>query len=172
MAPLQKRQCDYFDDDEGCYESWWWSDAGLAVRYAVVVIFFLLIIGFLSFSYIHAQRRLKRGLPPLGYHRWLVSRRHHPQYNYENQNAYYQGTNYGGQAYGMQNYGQAPPPPAYNTWDAPPQYQPPAGGSKTLANQNFGTSHEQETGVAGSSSAPEVQRPTPAHPGPQTTRDV
>ncbi|KAF4552608.1 Hypothetical protein D9617_9g023970 [Elsinoe fawcettii] len=167
MSPLTKRQCDYFDDDGDCYESWWWSDAGLAVRYAVVVIFFLLIIAFLAFSYIHAQRRLKKGLPPLGYHRWLVSRRHHPRYNYENQNANYQGTNYGGQAYGMQNY--QPPPPAYNTWDAPPQYQPPVGGSKALANQNLGP----DRGEGQSSAAPEVgvQRPAAAHPGPQV-RDV
>ncbi|KAF2224948.1 hypothetical protein BDZ85DRAFT_233229 [Elsinoe ampelina] len=169
MSPLSKRQCTTFDDDGDCYESWWWSDAGLAVRYAVVVIFFLFIIGFLTFSYLHAQRRLRKGLPPLGYHRWLVSRRHHPRYNYENQNAYYQGTNYGGQAYGMQNY--QPPPPAYNTWDAPPQYQPPVGRSKALANQNLGP--ERGDGQ-GSSSVQEVgvQRPAAAHPGPQTTRDV
>lgn len=37
---------------------------------------------------------------------------------------------------------QFAPPPVYN-WDAPPQYQPPEGGTKVLANQNIRPMPEQ-----------------------------
>lgn len=50
----------------------------------------------------------------------------------------------------MQPQGWAPPPPAYNQWDAPPVYQPPQGASKAAADQNFErTAGESSVGGVG-----------------------
>jgi len=132
------------------------QQSGLTVRYLVVAAFFLAILVFLLFAYFHAQRRIRRGQPPLAYHRWLVSRRQH-RYT---QNSYYQNHGHGQQAYGMQNH--PPAPPAYSTWDAPPQYQPPTGGSKTLANQNIQSVERTE----GESSHAGLEYPPPSRPPP------
>ncbi|KAF2154762.1 hypothetical protein K461DRAFT_311164 [Myriangium duriaei CBS 260.36] len=171
---FKRQQCTNYDTQADCYTSFWWSNTGLAIRYAIVAVLFVLIAIFLMVSYLHAQRRVKRGLPPLGYHRWMLARRYQPQYN---PNAYYMNGNMGhnGQGYGMPQYQQGPP--AYN-WDAPPQYQPPAGGSKAMANQNFGrneTSSDPTRPVAGMSqptNADEVQYPPPSHPPPQHRREA
>lgn len=142
---------------------------GLAIRYVVVVVFFAVVVGFIVASYIHAQRRIKKNLPPLAYHRWLVSRRHRPNAYQYNQAAYM--APYGTHAYGMQNQangGYQPPPPAYNTWDAPPQYQPPPGGSKTAPNQHIGSADE-EHGQSSQQGA-QVQPPASAYAPPQSGR--
>lgn len=102
------------------------------MRYGVLAAIFVVVTGFLLISYLHAQRRIKKGLPPLRYHRWIVASRRTP-YNAPQ----YYGGGPPGQAYGMQTW--QPPPPAYGQWgDMPPQYAPPQGGSKALADQNFG----------------------------------
>ena len=133
---------------------------GLAVRYAIVVFFLLLILAFFCFGYAHAQRRMRRGQDPLPYHRWLVGRRHYARYNsnYAPHDSYYQSG-----AVPMQNY--APPPPAYNQWDAPPQYQPPPGASKVMASQSVrpvGMDGEE----GGHSSGPGLTYPPQSRSGP------
>jgi len=137
------------------------SQTGLAVRYIIVVTLFVLVILFLLGGYIHAQRRIRAGLPPLAYHRWLVRRQ---QARWTAQ-AHYNPEPHGQPgSYPMQNF--QPPPPAYNQWDAPPVYQPPAGGSKTMADQNIHpVSPEGRDGGEGSNSA-NVSYPPPAHPPP------
>lgn len=159
---LFKRQCVDYDTQSNCYNSFWWTDTGLAIRYAIVVFLFLVIVLFLLFSYLHAQQRIKRGLPPLGYHRWLVTRRSHPRYNFQNPNAYYMGTNMPA---------QQPGPPPYNNWDVPPQYQPPIGASKAMANQNYGR-NDSVAEPSRAAQASEVQYPAPAHPPPSAMREV
>jgi hypothetical protein len=100
----------------------------------------------------HARRRARKNLPPLRYHAWMLRRSTRgPRYYYPNngqsQPMYNNGNNqqqnpYYGQpqhpdSYGMQNSTFAPPP-AYQAGDAPPPvYQPPQGGSKVAADQNY-----------------------------------
>jgi len=123
----------YGDDD---YGSWWWSPAGMAVRYAIVALLFAAVLLFFVGGYYHARRRIRKGLQPLPYHRWMVRRfMRQPQPAYQQYHPYN-----APQAYQMENY--APPPPAYNREEAPPPvYQPPEGGSKVMADQSY--VHEQ-----------------------------
>lgn len=114
----------------------------MGVRYAIVAVVFGVVVVFLFFSYFHAQRRLRKGLAPLSYHRWLVSRRQYGSYPSQNQYPHYNGPPQ--QGYPMNGWWNQqpaqqfqPPPPAYNQMDAPPVYQPPAGASKAMANQHI-----------------------------------
>ena len=147
----------YYDDyDYYDGQSWWWTpvrcghslsyhdrianeqQAGMAVRYAVVAILFAFLLIFFVGGYYHARRRLRKGLQPLAYHRWMVRRHMRPQqqHAYMPQQRYPQSQGYQNQGYQMDHY--APPPPAYNHADAPPPvYQPPEGGSKVMADQSY-----------------------------------
>jgi hypothetical protein len=111
----------------------------MAVRYAIIALLFALILVYFIGGYYHAKRRASKGLPPLAYHRWMVNRRSRNNYNQQYYNPvpyaqpYYQSHD---NSYGMQGY--APPPPAYDGYAAPPPvYQPPQGGSKVAADQNY-----------------------------------
>jgi hypothetical protein len=160
--PLSKRDCSEFD---GSY----CTNGGIdyyGVHYAIVALIFIAIAVLLFGAYFHAQRRVRKGLPPRAYHRWLISRRRYratpfqqPQNNY----AYYQSQQDPAyppqQGYPMQNMGGAhgavefqPPPPAYGNWEAPPVYQPPQGASKVAANQ--GAAMPVVGGEGGSASLP------------------
>nr|POE49405.1 hypothetical protein CFP56_50322 [Quercus suber] len=146
-------------DDQG---SWWWSPAGFTVRYIIVAVVFGALLLFFVGGYYHANRRVRKGLAPLPYHRWMVQRRvwgNEPRYN---QYAQYparfasQGPEQG-QTYRMEGY--APPPPAYNSELAPPPaYQPPQGGSKVMADQSYPI--VQERGAGESSTG--IAAPPPA----------
>lgn len=131
---------------------------GLAVRYIIFIALFLFFVGYFLGGYIHARRRILAGKTPLAYHRWMV-RRH--EYRWSPRQQYnpdpYRQTG----SYPMQSF--QPPPPAYNQWDAPPVYQPPAGGSKTMADQNIRpvTAEERESGEGSSAN---MVYPSPAHP--------
>ncbi|KAK3675731.1 hypothetical protein LTR78_004372 [Recurvomyces mirabilis] len=112
------------------YESWWWTPAGMAVRYVIVALLFASVLLFFVGGYYHARRRLRKGLPPLRYHRWLVR-----QHILNSQQQYGRHQN-PPNAYQMENY--APPPPAYNHAEMPPPvYQPPQGASKIMADQSY-----------------------------------
>ena len=102
---------------------------------------------------------MRKGLAPLAYHRWLVARRARPTYA----NSQYFPDRYNlGPTYGMNHQEPMPPPPAYNSWDVPPTYQPPPGATKTMPNQNTELAH----GGVGESSNAGMQYPPPAHPPP------
>lgn len=63
-----KRQDNSSGSDE-YDDGWWFSGSGMTIRYAVTGgIVALIIILFLG-AYIHAHRRLKKGLEPLRYHK-------------------------------------------------------------------------------------------------------
>ncbi|KAM0692553.1 hypothetical protein Q7P36_007107 [Cladosporium allicinum] len=124
----------YGYDPSTCYQehtcSWWWSSTGSAVRYTIVSILFFLLIAYFFGGYLHARARLRKNLPPLSYHRWMVSKRHnphhHPRYYYNpqnphnnnhpmyNQNPYYGNGQQHPDMIGMQGGMNPPPPPAYN----------------------------------------------------------
>lgn len=132
----------------------------MGVRYAIVAILFLALLALLVGGYSHAQRRLRRGQPPLRYHRWMLARRHYARGFYDTNQTYAHYANQNGQAYGMTGQpAYAPPPPAYNHYDAPPVYQPPEGGSKIMADQ---TVHEVRRAGESSGDAG-LAAPPPAH---------
>lgn len=68
MVHLGKRQ-DYGDDGDYNDGGWWYSDTAEAIKWTVVVAIFLGIVLFFAGGYLHAQRRIRKGQAPLGYHR-------------------------------------------------------------------------------------------------------
>ncbi|KAI5846886.1 hypothetical protein BZA05DRAFT_129534 [Tricharina praecox] len=68
---------DHFSDDDGDgsrTESWYFTEQATAIKYGIL--FGLLSLGFLVIfgSWMHARQRMRKGQPPLPYHRWLVPR--------------------------------------------------------------------------------------------------
>lgn len=106
------------------------------MRYAIICVIFAAILVYFIGGYYHAKRRLKKGQPPLAYHRWMVRssvRYQQPQY----QPRYQYGPDPYQEGYVMHGYAPPPnPPPAYHG-DAPPAYMPPEGASKAMADQNY-----------------------------------
>lgn len=148
---------------------------GRIVKWSVFLVIIVLITAYLLGGYLHARSRLKKGLPPKGYHRWMVPRpqlaRVDPRYGYPQQpGGHAQWTTYRpADAYGMQNMGGMPPPPVYDPTAArPPGYEPPEGGSKVdpaqgMASWEQGQQREQGAGSAGDGNfAPPPGPPPPA----------
>jgi len=122
---------------------WWYSSTAYAIKWAIIAAILVAFLVFFVAGYLHARRRMRKGQPPLAYHRWLVPRRQrmafaqqYPQY--AQQVGYYRATpTYHpypqGQAYHMGAYG--PPPPAYHEPDYVPAYTP-QGPNKVDPDQN------------------------------------
>ncbi|KAK8229586.1 hypothetical protein HDK77DRAFT_77264 [Phyllosticta capitalensis] len=123
-------------EDDSRFDNFWFTRTGFIVKFTifgVLVLFFLLwFVG----GYYHAQRRMKKGLAPLPYHRWLLPSHQRARfepyvredYTFYRPNPQYQGHN-------MQPYQE--PLPLYNN-DVPPTYQPPAGSTKVAPEQHYG----------------------------------
>ncbi|KAK2593200.1 ERAD-associated protein [Conoideocrella luteorostrata] len=140
------------DDDIICgngycyYDSWWHSKTGIIVRWVIFLVIFALIMGYVIGGYLHAKRRIRKGLPPMAYHRCLVSRRSYAPSTYQQQQwpqngggYYYQQPQQSGfqNAYPMNDM----PLPAYDP-NRPPVYSgPPDGGSKVDPLQNRASTH-------------------------------
>ncbi|KJZ77452.1 hypothetical protein HIM_03176 [Hirsutella minnesotensis 3608] len=112
---------------------WWATRTGIIVKWVITLVFFVVIMGYFVGGYLHARRRLRKGLQPLAYHRCLVARRMQPpQYQTGWPQAGYGGY-YQPNAYPMNNTNA---PPVYDP-NRPPVYMaPPAdGGSKVDPSQ-------------------------------------
>ncbi|KAM0335284.1 hypothetical protein ACHAQA_000329 [Verticillium albo-atrum] len=145
--------------EDGRIYHWWYSREGRIVKWSLFLAFVVFITVYLVGGYFHAKRRLKKGLLPLRYHRWMVKRsvlaQVDPRYAYP-QPTYYATYRPGADGYGMQN--MPPPPPMYDPSAArPPMYVPPEGGSKVDPSQGYGRESfappagpppPQQTGVA------------------------
>lgn len=113
---------------------WWYSRTGEIVKWSVFLGLITIITVFISVGYCHAKRRMRKGLAPLGYHRWLVHRqdlaRVDQRYAYPQNPTY---TSYHPNAY----YNMQPmPPPVYDpNAPRPPVYQPPEGATKADPSQ-------------------------------------
>ncbi|KIX01550.1 uncharacterized protein Z518_09276 [Rhinocladiella mackenziei CBS 650.93] len=138
-----RRQTTTEDDTDDLYDGYWWySPTAYAIKWAVIAAILLAALLYFVGGYVHAKRRMQKGLPPLAYHRWLIPRRQrmaftqqYPQY--ANQFSFYRHaqTPYGhGQAYPMGSYG--PPPPAYGEPDYVPAYTS-QGPNKVDPDQNY-----------------------------------
>lgn len=122
MAALVSRQApDGFVDEDGLYVPFWYTKTGIIVKWSLFLGFLAILFAYLILGYMHAKRRIRRGLLPLAYHRWLVSRsdlaRVDPRYG-----RYYQ-PDYRAQA-DYSSAGMVPlPPPVYDAnAPRPPKY--------------------------------------------------
>jgi len=97
--------------------NWWFSPTAVIVKWSIlgaIVLFFL--VWFVG-GHFHAKRRIKKGLPPLRYHAFLVPDRYRPQRPMPQNHAYF---------YRMENNGytmEAMPPTYGQSGPLPPTYQ-------------------------------------------------
>ncbi|KAF2468264.1 uncharacterized protein BDR25DRAFT_327017 [Lindgomyces ingoldianus] len=109
---------------------------GVIIKWSILAGIFFFFMAWFVGGYIHAKRRMRKGKPLMGYHRWLVPYSERKRFGQTPQNHF---TFYAPQ----QPYGQRPdgtypePPPMYNNNDAPPGYMPPPGATKTHPAQNY-----------------------------------
>ncbi|EXJ78312.1 hypothetical protein A1O3_09473 [Capronia epimyces CBS 606.96] len=168
MATLrifQRQVTDENDNGNADNDYWWYGSTAYVIKWAVIAA--ILFACFLYFfgGYLHARSRMRKGLPPLAYHRWLVPRRQrlafaqqHPEH--ANQFSFYRNRQspYGyGQAYPMAAYG--PPPPAYTEPDYVPAYTPPAP-NKVDPDQNYSPPPGPPPSNTGASVAPLTDGPS------------
>ncbi|KAI1123166.1 hypothetical protein F5Y10DRAFT_252379 [Nemania abortiva] len=132
LLALARRQ--YVERDDGDYVYFWYTSTGIIVKYTLFFAFLFILAAWVIGGRTHAKRRLRKGLKPLSYHAWLLSRAERaqvdPAYAYAAQNPIYRpvyGHPNGG---GADYYGMHPmPPPVYDP-TRPPVYDGPQAGSK------------------------------------------
>ncbi|KAF2846833.1 hypothetical protein T440DRAFT_220222 [Plenodomus tracheiphilus IPT5] len=146
---LAKRYNCIIDDDgyRQCYsdDSFWYTDKGIIIKWIILITFFLVFFGWFVGGYIHAKQRLRKGLPLLAYHRFLIPystrRAANPPQNHftfyqTQQNPYHSNSN---QYTQRQDGAWTDPPPLYQNTDSPPQYfAPPVGATKMSPSQGGG----------------------------------
>ncbi|KAK4201773.1 hypothetical protein QBC40DRAFT_48579 [Triangularia verruculosa] len=152
----------YLISSDTCYVSFWNTKTGIIVKWSLflgILVFFAL---YLLIGYIHARKRVQAGLPPLGYHRFLVDRAtlaqvdpryRYPQSSFTPYTPYNQGyPNGNGDGYQYYHMQGMPPPPVYDpNAPRPPVYEPPAGATKV------GEENNVNVNVATTSSPPPTQ---------------
>lgn len=142
------------------------------IKWVVTAVIVVALLAFFLGGYFHAQARMKKGLPPLRYHRvcvfltthfsaafanfclqFLVPRRQRERFFPPSPRTYYHNQPYGhGPAMPLNSYG--PPPPAYGENDYVPPYAPPQGGSKVNPDQSYHQPGHNEPGSGPSQPAP------------------
>ncbi|KAI1004519.1 hypothetical protein K3495_g3690 [Podosphaera aphanis] len=144
--------------------SFWWTKTGQIIRWSVFFGIITILTLYTLIGYYHAKRRMKKGLPLLAYHRWLVSDElreiHDP--TYVNPRSYYIYST-GPTGYGM----QAMPPPLYDpNAPLPPSYRPPNGATKVDPSQwhSEPTIRPQTTNVSPNYEAPPGPPPAAIRP--------
>jgi len=60
-------------DDDGVARPWWYSRTGYIVKWSVFFGLVTVVGLYLLLGYLHAKRRLRKGLVPLRYHRVRLS---------------------------------------------------------------------------------------------------
>ncbi|KAK4128617.1 hypothetical protein N657DRAFT_652249 [Parathielavia appendiculata] len=131
---------DGFPDDSTCYVPFWSTRTGSILKWSLFLGIVVVLCLYLLIGYIHAQNRIQKGLPPLSYHRFLVSHATlapvDPHYRPPQPASFYPYTperHY----YDM----HATPPPVYDpNAPRPPKYEPPAGSTKVRS------THQAEAG--------------------------
>lgn len=155
------RNADGFIDDSTCYVPFWYTKTGVIVKWSLFLGLIAFIGLYLLLGYMHAQRRIKKGLMPLAYHRFLVNRRQRammdPNYQYPQPETrpYFHNQQY----FGMQNM----PPPVYDPAAArPPMYSgpqgpagPPDGATKVDPTQQNAYQYEAPSGPPPSTIPPQ-----------------
>ncbi|KAL2022754.1 hypothetical protein VTK56DRAFT_4570 [Thermocarpiscus australiensis] len=134
---------DGFIDEDSCYVPFWNTRTGVIIKWSVLLGIVLLCGLYLILGYMHAQRRIQKGLPPLAYHRFLVSRATLAQVDPRYRHPAATVTPYTPESHYYDMH--AVPPPVYDP-DAPrpPKYEPPAGSTKAESNQQYGGEQSQQ----------------------------
>ncbi|KAI0197661.1 hypothetical protein F4808DRAFT_291572 [Astrocystis sublimbata] len=152
-AAMITRQLVARDDDE--YVWFWYTTPGIIIKYVIFFSFLTILFGWVIGGRIHAKRRLRKGLKPLSYHGWLLSRQERaqvdPAYAYPTgpvvygvYRPVYNGHN-NGDANGADYYGMhSMPPPVYDP-TRPPQYDGPPAGSKIDPQQDRSQQQQGQT---------------------------
>ncbi|KAF2187853.1 hypothetical protein K469DRAFT_569101 [Zopfia rhizophila CBS 207.26] len=134
---LSKRYCvEYVDGTVECFrDGFWYTETGVIVKWSILAAIFLFFMAWFVGGYMHAKRRMRKGLPLMAYHRWLVPYKERQRWGQTPQNHF---TFYAAQPYGQRPNGTYPePPPMYNN-DAPPNYvPPPPGATKAHPTQSY-----------------------------------
>ncbi|KAK7744086.1 hypothetical protein SLS53_003604 [Cytospora paraplurivora] len=144
-----------FTYDDDTIVPFWYTSTGHIVRWVIFLCILVLFLAYVLGGYIHAKKRMRKGLPPLAYHRWLVPRHElarvdpryalppqHPMYAAAaaNNTNYHYRPGYQNQydpSYNMQS-NMPPPPPMYDpNAPRPPMYEAPQGGTKMAPNQEY-----------------------------------
>lgn len=60
---------DGFIDEDSCYVPFWSTKTGVIVKWSLFLAICVAFGLYLLIGYIHAKKRIQKGLPPLGYHR-------------------------------------------------------------------------------------------------------
>ncbi|KAH9892059.1 hypothetical protein F4778DRAFT_321614 [Xylariomycetidae sp. FL2044] len=165
-AAVERRQ--YVEDDDGRLVWFWYTKEGVIIKWSLFLGIVILFSAYLVGGRIHAKRRLAKGMKPLAYHGWLLSRQERarvdPQYAWpQAQYSRYQPAGPGPQQQ-QQQYGMyAMPPPVYDP-NRPPMYEggpDPMGGSKVDPQQTgFETARPPQQGGG------DVYAPPPGPPPP------
>ncbi|KAI1334110.1 hypothetical protein F5Y15DRAFT_421165 [Xylariaceae sp. FL0016] len=118
---IQRRQ--YVEDEDGRLVWFWYTKTGYIIKWVLFLSFILIMAVWIVGGRIHAKKRLRKGLKPMGYHAWLLSRQERarvdPAYAWP-QAHYAQYPPPGPGGYGT--YGMQPmPPPVYDP-NRPPMY--------------------------------------------------
>lgn len=125
-----------FDGEIHCYrnDGFWYSTTGEIIKWSILAAIFLFFMAWFLGGYVHAKQRMRKGLPLLAYHRWLIPYRERQRYGQTPQNHF---TFYATQQqpYRANDGTYFEPPPVYNH-DAPPSYMPPPGATKLNPQQN------------------------------------
>lgn len=145
---LAKRYCvEYVDGTRECFreDGFWYSDKGTILKWVILACIFLFFMIWFVGGYIHAKQRLKKGLPLLFYHRFLVSYSERRRYGQagvpQNHFTFYQtqpqpyASHQNGPYQQRHDGAWSEPPPLYQNNDAPPQYFAPPGATKVNGNQ-------------------------------------
>ncbi|KAL2260684.1 hypothetical protein VTK26DRAFT_5233 [Humicola hyalothermophila] len=156
------RDADGFYDEENCLVPFWATRTGVIVKWSLFFGLIAVVLLYLLIGWLHARSRLKKGLVPRKYHRFLVSRaalaRVDPNYRYP-EPASIDPYAPEGQYYDM----HAIPPPVYDpNAPRPPMYEPPAGSSKVDSNQHHGDEEGQRATGAQSGNVPPPSGPPPS----------
>ncbi|KAK4188529.1 hypothetical protein QBC35DRAFT_496119 [Podospora australis] len=140
---------DGFIDEDSCYVPFWNTKTGIIVKWSLFLGFIVFLGLYLMIGYIHAKKRVQKGLAPLAYHRFLVPRaalaQVDPRYRYPQASISPYYPNGQQQAYDMHGM----PPPVYDpNAPRPPVYQPPEGATKVDLEQppqyRFAASSQQQ----------------------------
>ncbi|KAK3694605.1 hypothetical protein B0T22DRAFT_345769, partial [Podospora appendiculata] len=141
VVSRQVREClrtaDGYIDEDSCDVPFWYTRTGVIVKWSLFLGLTVIFGLYLMLGYMHAKKRMQKGLPPLRYHRWLVTRAELARVDprYQNPQAEAQAYHPNNQYYSMQT---MPPPPVYDPTSArPPMYEgpPPAGSTKADPSQ-------------------------------------
>ncbi|KAJ4393859.1 hypothetical protein N0V93_003075 [Gnomoniopsis smithogilvyi] len=158
---------DGFVEENGRFIPFWYSRTGVIVKWSVFLGMLVILTLYVTIGYWHAKQRIRKGLPPLAYHRWLISRpelaRVDPRYAYPQPAQY---NTYRPEYYNMQP-NMPPPPPMYDPAGRPPMYEPPPQGTKAAPNQgSMPTYRPPQVGEEyGAPSGPPPSHLAPEHTG-------